>query len=73
VISRVKEIFWTTGVVLINCQLDGGAQAVGTGASLREKSDEENSRRPQPDEMRSIFTGLGLGGDFGDPQSGSFG
>ena len=26
---------------------------------------QENSRRPQPDEMRSIFASLGLGGDFG--------
>ena len=26
---------------------------------------EENSRRPQPDEMRSIFAGLGLGATFG--------
>jgi hypothetical protein len=33
----------------------------------------ENSRRPQPDEMRSIFANLGLGGDFWDPQSDSFG
>ena len=34
---------------------------------------QENSRRPQPDEMRSILAGLGLGGDFWDPQSDSFG
>jgi hypothetical protein len=34
---------------------------------------QEDSRRPQPDEMRSIFAGLGLGGDFWDPQSDSFG
>jgi len=34
---------------------------------------QENSRRPQLDEMRSIFAGLGLGGDFWDPQSDSFG
>jgi len=34
---------------------------------------EENSRRPQPDEMRFIFTNLGLEGDFWDPQSDSFG
>jgi hypothetical protein len=34
---------------------------------------EEDSRRPQPDEMRSIFAGLGLEGDFWDPQSDSFG
>src|SRR5439155_4760696 len=33
---------------------------------------QENSRRPQPDEMRSIFARLGLGGDFWDPQSDSF-
>jgi hypothetical protein len=30
---------------------------------------QENSRRPQPDEMRSIFARLGLEGDFWDPQS----
>jgi hypothetical protein len=33
----------------------------------------ENSRRPQPEEMRAIFSGLGLEGDFWDPRSGSFG
>jgi len=32
-----------------------------------------NSRRPQPDEMRQIFAGIGLEGDFWDPQSDSFG
>ena len=34
---------------------------------------QEESRRPQPDEMREIFAGLGLGGDFWDPSSDSFG
>jgi hypothetical protein len=34
---------------------------------------QENARRPQPGEMRSIFAGLGLGGDFWDPQSDTFG
>jgi hypothetical protein len=34
---------------------------------------QEDSRRPQPDEMREIFAGLGLGGDFWDPGSDSFG
>jgi hypothetical protein len=33
---------------------------------------QENSRRPQPGEMRSIFASLGLRGDFWDPQSDSF-
>jgi hypothetical protein len=33
----------------------------------------EDSRRPQPGEMRDIFAGLGLKGDFWDPQSDSFG
>lgn len=33
----------------------------------------EDSRRPQPDEMRGIFAGLGLTGDFWDPRSDSFG
>jgi len=28
--------------------------------------------RPQPDEMRSIFAGLGLGGDFWNSQPDSF-
>jgi hypothetical protein len=32
-----------------------------------------NWRRPQPNEMRSIFASLGLGGDFWDPQSDTFG
>ena len=31
------------------------------------------SRRPKPDEMRQIFTGIGLQGDFWDPRSDSFG
>ncbi|HJQ22001.1 MAG TPA: hypothetical protein VJ867_16775 [Gemmatimonadaceae bacterium] len=26
-----------------------------------------NARRPQPDEMRRIFAGIGLSGDFWDP------
>ena len=34
---------------------------------------QENSRRPKPDEMREIFAGLGLEGDFWDPKSDSFG
>jgi hypothetical protein len=29
---------------------------------------QENSRRPQADEMREIFAGLGLAGDFWDPK-----
>lgn len=33
----------------------------------------ENSRRPQPTEMRAIFAGLGLAGDFWDPSSDRFG
>jgi hypothetical protein len=32
----------------------------------------EDSRRPQPDEMRGIFASLGLGGDFWDPRSDTF-
>jgi hypothetical protein len=31
------------------------------------------SRRPAPTEIRSIFEGIGLQGDFWDPQSDSFG
>jgi hypothetical protein len=34
---------------------------------------QENSRRPQQAETRSIFAGLGLGGDFWDPQSDNIG
>ncbi len=34
---------------------------------------QENSRRPQPDEMRSIFTHIGLEGDFWDPRVDRFG
>jgi hypothetical protein len=34
---------------------------------------QENSRRPQPDEMRSIFADLGLASEFWDPRSDSFG
>ncbi len=34
---------------------------------------QEDSRRPQPDEMRGIFASLGLEGDFWDPRSDRFG
>jgi hypothetical protein len=34
---------------------------------------QENSRRPQPDEMRGIFAGWGLEGDFWDATSDRFG
>jgi len=34
---------------------------------------EEGSRRPLPDEMRGIFAGIGLEGDFWDPRSDNFG
>jgi hypothetical protein len=33
---------------------------------------QEDSRRPLPDEMRSIFSDLGLEGDFWDPVSDRF-
>ena len=32
-----------------------------------------DSRRPQPSEMREIFAGIGLEGDFWDPSADSFG
>ena len=32
-----------------------------------------DSRRPQPDEIRKIFAGIGLQDDFWDPSSDSFG
>jgi hypothetical protein len=32
-----------------------------------------DSRRPQPAEMRQIFDGIGLSGEFWDPQSDRFG
>jgi hypothetical protein len=34
---------------------------------------EAESRRPAPNEMRSIFKGLGLAGDFWDPTADGFG
>ena len=34
---------------------------------------QENSRRPGPDEMRAIFAGIGLTGEFWDPSSDRFG
>jgi hypothetical protein len=34
---------------------------------------EPDSRRPQPDEARSIFANLGLTGEFWDPRSDAFG
>ena len=33
---------------------------------------EPESRRPGPAEMRGIFEGLGLAGDFWDPQADTF-
>jgi hypothetical protein len=33
---------------------------------------EPDSRRPGPSEMRGIFAGLGLHGDFWDPQADAF-
>jgi hypothetical protein len=33
---------------------------------------QENSRRPQPDEMRGIFAAIGLEGEFWDPMSDAF-
>ena len=33
---------------------------------------QEESRRPPPDEMRAIFAGLGLEGDFWDPSADRF-
>jgi len=32
-----------------------------------------DSRRPQPDEMRAIFAGIGLDGEFWDPRADTFG
>jgi len=34
---------------------------------------QEDSRRPGPDEIRSIFAGLGLADDFWDPSSNDVG
>ena len=34
---------------------------------------EAESRRPAPSEMRSIFEGIGLAGDFWDPTANAFG
>ena len=34
---------------------------------------QEDSRRPKPEEMRAIFSGLGLEEDFWDPGSDRFG
>jgi len=33
---------------------------------------QESSRRPRPHEMRRIFAGIGLEGDFWDPSSDGF-
>ena len=32
-----------------------------------------DSRRPKPEDMREIFAGVGLEGDFWDPRADSFG
>jgi len=34
---------------------------------------EEHSRRPKPEEMRAVFAGIGLEGDFWDPLADRFG
>jgi hypothetical protein len=34
---------------------------------------QQDSRRPQPEEMRAIFARLGLEGEFWDPRSDTFG
>ena len=34
---------------------------------------QEDARRPKPEEMRAIFSGLGLEEDFWDPGSDRFG
>ncbi len=34
---------------------------------------QEDSRRPKPEEMRQIFRGLGLEGEFWDPLSDAYG
>jgi hypothetical protein len=34
---------------------------------------EEHSRRPKPEEMRAIFAGIGLDGEFWDPLADRFG
>ena len=34
---------------------------------------QEDSRRPQPDEMVRILSGVGLGGEFWDPRADFFG
>ena len=34
---------------------------------------QEDSRRPKPDEMRSIFGAIGLEGEFWDPTADTFG
>jgi len=34
---------------------------------------QEDSRRPKPEEMLTIFSGLGLEGEFWDPKSDTFG
>jgi hypothetical protein len=33
---------------------------------------EPDARRPKPDEMRAIFSSIGLTGDFWDPQADTF-
>jgi hypothetical protein len=45
-------------------------QMAMTWYSTRLKAD---SRRPKPDEIRSIFAAIGLGDDFWDPQADRFG
>ena len=57
---------YTVGPVVTMEQLWGMAT---TWYATRLSAD---SRRPQPDEIRAIFSNLGLEGEFWDPQADSF-
>jgi hypothetical protein len=47
-------------------------QLWGLATTWYETRLQQDSRRPGPQEMREIFAGLGLAGDFWDPSSDSF-
>ncbi len=49
------------------------AQLWGLSVAWYRSRLQPDSRRPQPAEMRTIFAGLGLTGEFWNPQSDAFG
>jgi hypothetical protein len=69
--ERVRE--WCRSKELPVRPLVSIAQLWGLATTWYSTRLQPDSRRPQPEEMRTIFTGLGLKGDFWDPRTDRFG